>query len=328
MILPFLLAILCFSALAADPGAYAGDEACSGCHADKASQFRFSPHGRLKDFEMRGHASKCESCHGPGARHVEAGGDAALIGGFKGKEGLETSRSCLGCHSEGKAADWHGSPHAMAGVGCATCHVIHRSRAVIAPAVTPLIGTIRPAKADSPPPPGLLAKPEPELCFDCHREKRSQINYSSHHPIREGRMQCSSCHTVHGGEERLLASEEGTNGLCTTCHTAKQGPFVFEHAPVEEGCQTCHEPHGTVANNLLKQNEPFLCLQCHEAHFHIGRAGVSTPVQLPSGGSTNPFGASGWRQAFTTKCTQCHSQVHGSDLPSQSITSGGKALTR
>ena len=43
---------------------------------------------------------------------------------------------------------------------------------------------------------------------------------------------------------------------------------AFEHEPVFEGCDGCHAPHGAVANNLLVQNEPFLCLQCHQPHFH------------------------------------------------------------
>ena len=65
---------------------------------------------------------------------------------------------------------------------------------------------------------------------------------------------------------------------------------MFEHAPVTESCLTCHRPHGTVANNLLKQGEPFLCLQCHEMHFHNARLSPTGPYTLPSGGSTNPNG--------------------------------------
>jgi hypothetical protein len=40
------------------------------------------------------------------------------------------------------------------------------------------------------------------------------------------------------------------------------------------------------------------------------------------------FPARGFQMAYTTKCTQCHSQVHGSDLPSQSVSGSGKVLTR
>ncbi|MCW5966768.1 MAG: hypothetical protein KIT83_22200, partial [Bryobacterales bacterium] len=183
-------------------------------------------------------------------------------------------------------------------------------------------------KRAAPPKMASLKKREPELCLDCHKEKRAQINYSSHHPVVEGRMTCSSCHNPHGGEGSLLRTSERGNDLCYSCHQNLQGPFVFEHAAVEEGCTSCHNPHGSVVNNMLTQNEPFLCLQCHEAHFHIGRDGISTPVNLPSGGSQNPFGSAGFRRGFSTKCTNCHSMVHGTDLPSQSVPSRGGSLTR
>jgi hypothetical protein len=55
---------------------------------------------------------------------------------------------------------------------------------------------------------------------------------------------------------------------------------------------------------------------------------LSTPNYVPTGGTENPFGPAGWRVAFGTKCTQCHQPVHGTDLPSQSLTSRGKSLTR
>ena len=91
---------------------------------------------------------------------------------------------------------------------------------------------------------------------------------------------------------------------------------------------TCHNPHGTVANNLLKQGEPFLCLQCHEMHFHGARVATIPALTLPSAGSTNTNGSTGFMGAFNTRCSNCHNKVHGSDLPSQGVTGRGKALTR
>ena len=82
-------------------------------------------------------------------------------------------------------------------------------------------------------------------------------------------MSCADCHNPHGE----LTTHERTNDLCLSCHSRYQGPFVFGHAPVEDDCTICHDPHGSVANNLLVQNEPFLCLQCHEGHFHMLRKG-------------------------------------------------------
>ena len=36
----------------------------------------------------------------------------------------------------------------------------------------------------------------------------------------------------------------------------------------------------------------------------------------------------GWKKGFLTKCTTCHTAIHGTDLPSQSISGQGAALTR
>lgn len=320
-----------------DEASYAGDETCAMCHSEVAEQFGFSMHARLKEWEMRGPVGRSESCHGPGSKHVEESGDPRFIFNFKGKEGREASRPCLSCHYHDHGAEWPGSVHFMAGLGCGDCHSIHQSRQVVTPPAIPLtgaatrhpeMGVIAPAK-QGPPRRFSLAKPEAEVCFDCHREKRAQVQYSSPHPIIEGRMSCSSCHAVHGSEEEyMLKATEGVNEMCTSCHPAQQGPFVFEHAAVEEGCTSCHNPHGTLANNLLVQNEPFLCLQCHEAHFHMGREGIDTPINRPSGSVTNQYGSSGWRRAFATKCSTCHASVHGTDLPSQGISGRGGSLTR
>jgi predicted CXXCH cytochrome family protein len=75
---------------------------------------------------------------------------------------------------------------------------------------------------------------------------------------------------------------------------------VYEHADLNEDCRACHTPHGSVNNNLLIQREPFLCLQCHTTH----RISGSTTAEQ--------------RQAYNTRCSDCHSQIHGSDQPSPS----------
>jgi DmsE family decaheme c-type cytochrome len=153
----------------------------------------------------------------------------------------------------------------------------------------------------------MLFKAEPELCYDCHQQMRAKAEFPSHHPIREGKMKCTGCHSTHGAERDALLNAT-VNDLCYDCHTDKQGPFLYEHQPVEEDCNLCHDAHGTIANNLLKQNEPFLCLRCHRAHK--GFEGTGSHPTLST---------------FLTSCTQCHSQVHGGDLPSQ-LGRGG--LTR
>ncbi len=316
---------------------YVGQETCAGCHEDKAASLEKNVHGRLADFELMGWQKGCESCHGSGSLHVDGGGDIAKINQPAKLASDQSAAICVACHSGGKVMDWTHSEHALADVGCTDCHTMHPQGKAL--------------KAN-------LKKADPELCYDCHKEQMAKASFPSHHPVKEGKMNCSSCHNSHGE----LQTAEQLNDLCLNCHSRYQGPFVFEHAPVQEDCSICHDPHGTVANNLLKQNEPFLCLQCHESHFHTMRIGgdPSAPLDTlafdgnilqgtqPTAGTavdatnsvpfTNSHGADGWRLAFGTKCTVCHSVVHGSDLPSQSSPSigtngegfpdGGKGLTR
>ncbi len=302
-----------------------GQEACATCHEEMARQFDRSAHGRLAAFEQKGLPPRCESCHGAGSRHAESG-DAADIRGFKDLGVPEAADTCLSCHRQDHAIEWAGSEHAQSGVGCTSCHRIHQSREV-APGLMRAEGMAT-THSTAPARRGSLAKEQPQLCYDCHKEQRAQFMSSSHHPVREGLMTCTSCHQPHGKNLGMLKTDERVNDLCYTCHTNKQGPFVFEHAPVEEDCRTCHNPHGTVANNLLKQGEPFLCLQCHEMHFHSARLSPSGPASLPAASSNNPLGSVSFMASYNTRCTNCHNRIHGSDMPSQGVTGGGKALTR
>ncbi|MFP4226588.1 MAG: GSU2203 family decaheme c-type cytochrome [Desulfobacterales bacterium] len=286
------------------PGAsHIGSDACFGCHSELEGPFGKTVHGRIADFEVVNASMGCESCHRPGSLHAESGGDPSQIISFKDISKGQASAICLECHTSGKHMDWHGSGHDINEVCCVDCHQM-----------------MSPKEKQ-------LVKQQPDLCYDCHKRIRSKTLYPSHHPIREGKMACSDCHRPHGGFTKNLKTKERKNDLCLDCHAAKQGPFIFEHAPVVEDCTICHEPHGAVANNLLLKNEPFLCLQCHQFHFHpgkIGDEGASTDVYDRPVSSCNE----GMTIAYTTKCTQCHSRIHGSDLPSQSVPGQGGALTR
>lgn len=303
-----------------------GMDTCATCHEEVARQFERSIHGALAGFEYRTAHEKCESCHGPGSAHIESGSADDIIG-FKDGWDPKANQTCLACHRQtGHVLEWAGSVHAQSGVGCVTCHRIHQSREV-APGLMRAEGLVS-SHATAPAWKGSLAKPQAELCYDCHKPQRAQFMQNSRHPVREGYMTCASCHNVHGANLSLVKSPERVNDLCTSCHKRQAGPFVFEHAPVEESCLTCHHPHGTVANNLLKQGEPFLCLQCHEMHFHAARVTTGQPYYLPLAGSDNRNGPTSFMRAYNTRCSNCHNKIHGSDLPSQGISGRGKALTR
>jgi DmsE family decaheme c-type cytochrome len=277
-----------------------GNAACLVCHEELGAAFVGNIHARLKAGGDHG----CEACHGPGSVHSEEGDPATIIN--PAKEQLATSENlCLNCHKFEGADLALGSAHYEITGGCADCHKIH---------------------SDSP---SLLKASEPGLCFDCHRDIRAKAQLPSHHPVLEGLINCSNCHAIHGGAVKFATTGDNRD-LCFSCHASKQGPFIFEHEPVNEDCGICHDPHGTVANNLLIQSEPFLCLTCHPMHFHTQLVSIegtfSPPLYPERGPATSTKDA--MKEAFLTKCTQCHSEVHGSDLPSQSISGEGRALTR
>ncbi len=88
-------------------------------------------------------------------------------------------------------------------------------------------------------------------------------------PVREGAMQCTSCHNVHGSSNvRLLKAGTTIDESCQTCHADKRGPYLWEHAPVAESCVTCHDPHGSNNERMLVSKPPFLCQRCHVTSRH------------------------------------------------------------
>jgi DmsE family decaheme c-type cytochrome len=291
-------------AMAGGIGAGVANEECAACHDQIGEAFAETAHGIYLS-GTGGTEHSCESCHGPGETHTQEGDPEQILNPadhdqFAGRE------TCLECHNGHTFDDWDFSGHRNADVTCASCHQVHV-------------------------PAGQLSKKAmPDLCYDCHSDVRAATYMPSHHPIAEGKLGCQDCHNVHGGSVTFAMGDDARE-LCFTCHAEKEGPFLYEHAPVNENCMLCHAPHGAVADNLLTQAEPTLCLNCHAMHFHATVEGVEGPFGTPTpqeSGRTGISTADGFKRAMLTKCTQCHTQIHGSDLPSQARSTGGNALTR
>ncbi|MBU8932659.1 MAG: DmsE family decaheme c-type cytochrome [candidate division Zixibacteria bacterium] len=280
------------------------DETCADCHDELVAAFEQTTHGTYFGEIGRMEGQSCESCHGSALEHVEEGEPESIINPAKHDE-FGGTQLCLTCHDGHTFDNWMFSGHSAAGVTCADCHTVHQAHSSKTSTTTT------------------------ELCYGCHTQVRAESFMPSRHPIAEGKMSCLDCHGVHG-EDAPLAQNGTGRELCFGCHAEKEGPFVFEHAPVSEDCMMCHTAHGSVANNLLKQNEPALCLNCHPMHFHATVDGLdgsfTPPATAPD--RTTMSTPDGWKTGMLTKCTQCHTTVHGTDLPSQSITTGGGALTR
>jgi DmsE family decaheme c-type cytochrome len=234
----------------------------------------------------------CENCHGPGKAHVEAGGGKGNIISFGRKDPTpveQRNAMCLSCHEKTARLFWQGSPHESHDIACTSCHKVME---------------------DVSPKSQLAKATEIETCGQCHLERRAQQMRSSHMPLREGKMTCTSCHNPHGGVTQHNLKAMSTNDTCFLCHAEKRGPFLWEHAPVTESCTNCHDPHGSNHENMLKLAKPRLCQQCHVETRH----------------PTRPYGqessASNFKFILGRQCLNCHVNIHGSNHPS------GFAFTR
>ena len=267
---------------------YVGSETCKGCHEPYFRGYQRSVHGKKAVPGSPSNREGCESCHGPGAQHVEKGGGrgVAIFIFNKKISPIERSAKCLACHEESRQlTNWSMSRHKTADVSCDHCHSIH---------------TVGMEK-------NLLKMKEVEVCFACHKNIRAQTNKQSHHPIREGRMRCNDCHNPHGSFDlRMMLKADSVNELCYQCHTEKRGPFAFEHPPVPENCLICHQAHGSNHSYLLEKKTPQLCQSCHNVAFH-----QTYPFnKQDTFRGTAPFFKGG---LVGRSCRNCHTNIHGSN---------------
>ncbi len=263
-------------------GQYSGTKACTKCHEKEALAYEKGPHAS----GSRGPAADkgCETCHGPGKVHDAKPALKLMVRGFKGASAQEDSEVCLQCHDRGTHAGWEGSQHEGRGVTCVTCHSHHQSKSEG--------GLLKEASVTA-------------TCAQCHPQPAAKMRRASHMPVREGKMECSSCHNPHGSTNvRLLRVGATINESCLSCHTEKRGPFLWDHKPVVEGCTVCHDAHGSSNDRMLTVRLPMLCQRCHIATRH-----PATPYD----GLTL---ASGNNRLINRSCANCHPMIHGSNHPS------------
>ncbi len=284
---------------------YVGEDTCVQCHADQSEHYAKTAHADLKNEpSWEGKVVGCESCHGPGKAHVEAGGDKSLIRNLGKESPKQISDTCLECHAgREEHNNFRRGEHWRNDVGCTDCHSSHEAPGQGRPNLPGSNVYVERANAEKP---GfgttkLLKSSEPQLCMSCHTETNHQFKMPFHHKVLEGAMRCSDCHNPHGGfETKQSRLATGADAACIKCHADKQGPFTYEHAPVKtEGCAACHAPHGSSNPRLLKTARVAqLCLECHTVDHGVG-------AQEPAGPSHN-------LNAQYADCTACHVKVHGS----------------
>lgn len=155
---------------------------------------------------------------------------------------------CYTCHPQIKN-QFAAKSHHPVGVNltCASCHDPHAAQY-----------------------PGLINARDNAFCYKCHAVKQPLYDKSAHF-----RTLCIRCHTPHGSAYTPMLRAANPD-LCLQCHTTLEGgnqhpvrPAFFDvHAQKGLTCtSSCHDPHGTQYNFLLKNfNFPKdgLCLQCHQ----------------------------------------------------------------
>jgi DmsE family decaheme c-type cytochrome len=261
---------------------------CKTCHDTAVGPaFEHSKHAGLEQ--------NCASCHANVAEHSrkQMAGDESTLPSLKKQSAKDVNAMCLTCHEKNNHTSFLSSMHARRNVSCVSCHSVHNFKSV---------------KAQ------LKTAQDPETCYTCHKSYRAKAMRTSHHPVREGKMTCSSCHNPHDGTNPKMVSANSINEKCYQCHTEKRGPFLYEHAPVREECVSCHDPHGSNHERLLVAKQPYLCQRCHFSGHGLTADNASSLEGLP----VAPPGSTATRSSRNTErgCKQCHFAIHGSNSPS------------
>lgn len=254
-------------------------EQCAECHEDEVASFNNTTHARA----WHGGELPCATCHGDATKHMNTQGGKGTLRSVSEMSPSETSEMCLSCHEKtGAQSHIRMSEHAMAGVSCITCHDVHP-------------GDDAKAERNLGGRSSMIRGEQKDLCISCHTNIGAQFSMPTHHRVKEGVVECTSCHNPHGTVEKnqLLADSKEN---CVKCHEDKRGPFTFEHnASAIDGCLGCHQPHGSSGPHLLKARDSrTLCISCHSIEM----------------GKGIPHGRLGLQA--TGDCTRCHSEIHGS----------------
>jgi predicted CXXCH cytochrome family protein len=221
------------------PGAtFVGTKECATCHEKLVRDFRTADHAKLQAKGKNAIDMGCESCHGPGSKHVEAGGGSGTIVNPK-----KSPQTCFQCHLD-KQAEFrlpYSHPVLAGKMTCSDCHNPHKGNAV---------------KGG-----GTQLSGKNETCYQCHKSQFGPFVFS-HDAVREG---CSTCHNAHGSVNQKLLTERN-NTLCLKCHidantkhTGQMGSSSNHFDPGGDAARGscwsagCHfSVHGSNVNNSLR----------------------------------------------------------------------------
>jgi DmsE family decaheme c-type cytochrome len=294
------------------------------------------------------------ACLSPAAAHAArtARGAALTSAAEQAQAGYAGEDVCLGCHPDhagyGKSA--HGrswvtaSPRATR--GCESCHGPGRAHADSSGDKSKIatFGT------------GTNPRDVNDRCLACHEAGTTVQWKGSPHDART--TSCVRCHSIHAPRSpKGLLRTAGEIETCGACHRSQvQKMQRTAHMPVAQGkmaCSSCHNPHGSENDSLLKagttvndscvschaekrgphlwEHAPVVekCTTCHDAHgstvdrmlvakepFLCQRCHVS--VQHPATPYEGYVLANGTNsnRLYGRSCAACHQNIHGSNAPS------------
>ena len=221
------------------------------------------------------------------------------------------AETCATCHEEvakGFASNPHTKMalmHGKSGITCENCHGAGKAHVDGGGDVTKIFN---PSKATS--------KEVDATCLTCHSVAHPNFTRSPHAKANVG---CTSCHSIHKGDENAQLLKASQPTLCFQCHADQKAQFNMPfHHKVNEGavsCSDCHNPHGTFGNNNLKStaDQNAICTKCHtetRGPFVYEHAPVKAEGCM---GCHTPHGSQNARllnmPSINTLCNQCHSAV-------------------
>ena len=178
---------------------FVGNQSCAECHTNITRVFHTSPHAKIDHPDTNASGlTGCESCHGAGSKHVQAGGGRGKFIINPGKD----PQSCYQCHvdvhAEFRLPHHHPVPEGR--MNCVQCHDPH-GHDIMKPSF------------------GLAMSRLNQSCAQCHREQARPVIFE-HEAMREG---CATCHQPHGSINKKMLTERDNN-LCLKCHAQEQAP--------------------------------------------------------------------------------------------------------
>ncbi len=273
------------------------EDLCTACHREFSQPAGGSLHAALQGDRLK---AGCLSCHDP---HMSTHSGLLRAAG---------AELCGSCHADVVAAATADGGHSPAADDCLSCH--------------------RPHEADEP---QLLSEPAGELCARCHDPGDEEL-IQAHLGADLEALTCTGCHTPHGSDNPALLARylhepvtkgcggchdqthdrflNEVNAICLTCH-AEVGEAVaaaaVPHAVLEQqSCVSCHNPHASAQEHLVKAPGAELCVGCHEdrrvgendlAHGIVDLIGCQA-CHEPHGGSRPDL----LRRSAGELCRDCH----------------------